>query len=79
MRANRYGNKQIPSRAAIDTRIALPTLRDGLSVVDTGGDIHFELAGFTYPSRSVAGGAGLFDNLARAATVRTGRLGLEHT
>lgn len=73
---NRY--EQIACRAAIYAGIALTALLDGLTIVDTGRNVDFELAGLADTTLTAALRTRLLDDLAGAAAVRASALRLEH-
>ena len=78
MRTHDHADEQIAGRAAVHAAVALAVQRDGLAVVDTGGDGHADLVLTADAAHTAAGLAGLVDDLARAAAFRTRRGGLRH-
>src|SRR5699024_5756144 len=78
VRPDGHGHEQVARRAAVDARIALPALLDGLAVVDAGRNVDLELALLAHTALPAALAARLADDLARAAADGTRGLRLEH-
>src|SRR5438105_3842193 len=61
---------QVAGRPAVGARLAVARAADAHAVVDARGDLHLERLLFLHAALAVAGGAGLGDDLARAAAMR---------
>ena len=71
-----HGDQQIAGGAAVAACVALAPQGDGLAVVDTGGDIDLDGFALAGVAAALAVGAGLMDDLARAAALGAGGLTL---
>ena len=67
--------QQVAVGGTAGTHVARTANPDTLSFVDTGGNLYNHLVGAAYLALALAGGAGVFDNLALAAALRAGDSG----
>src|SRR5687767_11667826 len=70
---------QVTRRPAVGARLAVAGAADAHAVVDAGGNLHFQRLLLLDAALAMAGGAGLGNDLARAAAVRAGLLHAEKT
>src|SRR5574337_25041 len=68
---------QVARWAAVGARLAVAGGADAHAVVDAGGDLYLQRLLLLDPALAVAAGAGLGNDLARAAAMRTGLLHAE--
>ena len=78
VRLHHDGDQQVAGAAAVFAGVALAPQRDGLAVVDAGGDVDLDGLAFPHPTLSAAVGTGLMDNAAGAVTLLAGTAGGKH-